>query len=316
MERKFKLIFGLTVLLGITQPTFAKEMRLVDSGSLYNKETKKIVFPQDKKIFEVNDANKDSSWDGYNVEYKGKKYFINSYDLIEPELYDRYIHENKVKVEFSTNNDIYNYVNFYNSNQYIENIVDNFCPEGNTDLEQLKEVMIELKKLNLRYAWSDDISQWDSIQYGYSACHGIAYLQKLLLDKTNVEYRVVLERPVNYIKEIEDPVSPAHIFLEVKIDDNWYAVDATQLLRKENSKEEMTYYDVQKAIDFMMSNILKSKVDYTKRSQGFFDIAINPEYPDVISRVSGTYKRNKKIKDDGFNAWFSSKTLNQFKKEM
>lgn len=315
MKKNLKVVLGLTFIMGLFQPVSAKEMRLVDSGYLFNKETKKIVFPQDKKIFEVNEENKDSSWDGYNVEYNGKKYFVNSEHLIDPDFYNRYLHETKVKLVPSSNDDVYRYVDFFNNNQYLRDIVDSFNPVGTSDLEQVREVMVCLKMLNLRYEWNNEISQWDSIQYGYSACHGIAYLQKLLLDKTDVEYRVVFEQPVNYEKNTIDRVSPAHILLEVKIDGKWYTLDATQLLRRDNQDGGISYEEAKHSIDYMLSKALLEESDYTNRSKGFYDIAIDSEYPDVVSRVSGTYRKNEKIKDDGFEAWYSSKKLDSFKED-
>lgn len=315
MKKNLKLVLGLTFIIGLLQPVSAKEMRLMDSGFLFNKENKKIVFPQDKKIFEVNEGNKDSSWDGYNVEYKGQKYFVNSEHLMDPDLYNRYLNETKVKLIPSSNDDVYRYVDFINRNEYLQNIIDNFAPVGFSDLEQVREVMICLKMLNLRYAWNDDISQWDSIQYGYSACHGIAYLQKLLLDKTDVEYRVVFEQPANYLKNTIDPVSPAHILLEVKINHKWYTMDATQLLRRDRQEGGVSYEEAKHSIDYMLSNALLEESNYKNRSKGFYDIAIDPEYPDVISKVSGTYRKNKKIRNDGFEAWYSSKSLGEFRKD-
>lgn len=314
--KKFKKI-GLLLGIGfmLVNNVSAKEMKLVDSGFLFNKETKKIVFPQDNEIFEVNEENKDSSWDGYNVEYKGQKYFVNSEHLIDPDLYNRYLNETKVKLIPSSNDDVYKYVDFLNNNKYLKNIVDEFEPASYSDLDQVREVMICLKMLNLRYAWNDDISQWDSIQYGYSACHGIAYLQKLLLDKTDVEYRVVFEQPANYLKNTIDPVSPAHILLEVKINHKWYTMDATQLLRRDRQEGGVSYEEAKQSIDYMLSNALLKESNYKNRFKGFYNIAIDPEYPDVISKVSGTYRKNKKIRNDGFEAWYSSKSLDEFIKD-
>ena len=308
--KKIGLLLGIGFML--VNNVSAKEMKLVDSGFLFNKETKKIVYPKDNRLFEVSECDKDSSWNGYNVEYKGQKYFVSSKNLVDPDLYNKYLSKNKVKMIPKSNNDIYNYVDFINTNQYLKNIVENFNPVSKSDLEQVKEVMIYIKMLNLRYAWNDEISQWNSIQYGYSACHGIAYLQKLLLDKTNLEYRVVFEEPVNYLENKVDPVSPAHIFLDVKIDGKFYSLDATQLLRGKNQESEVSFEQAKKSIDYMLSNILLQDADYTQKSKGHFKLVRDVSYPDVVSRVSGTYKQNRKIKDDGFDAWYSSKSLDEF----
>lgn len=315
MKKRTKALVGLVLLLGLTQTVSAKEMMLKNDGYLFEKETKKIIFPQDEKFFDVGEFNEDKEMEGYNVNYKGKKYLVLKKYFIEPELYSEYLEKYKVKQQASNNDSVYDYVGFTNTNQYIKEIIDNFYTSGTSDLEQIQDVMVYLKMLNLRYDLNSRNSQFNTIEYGYTACNGITYLQKLLLDKTNLKYRIVLENPANYERKEQDPVSPGHIYCEVQINGKWHAFDATELLKKERANENITYENAKNAIKHLLNNSLSREVDYSNKHSGYFAIAIDPNYPDVISRVSGTYRNNHKIEDNGFNAWFPSKTLNQFQKE-
>lgn len=315
MKKRTKALVGLVLLLGLTQTVSAKEMMLKNDGYLFEKETKKIVFPQDIKIFDVGEFNEDKEVEGYNVNYRGKKYLALKQFFIEPELYSKYLEQYKVIQQASNNDNVYDCVDFINTNQYIKEIVNNFYTNGTSDLEQIQDVMVYLTMLNLRYDLNSRKSQVNTIEDGYTACTGITYLQKLLLDKTNLKYRIVLENPANYEKKEQDPVSPGHIYCEVQVNGKWHAFDATELLKKERASENLTYEKAKKAISLTLNNSLSREVDYSNKYRGYFAIAIDPNYPDVISRVSGTYKNNHKIEDNGFNAWFPSKTLNQFQKE-
>lgn len=296
------LLLGIGCLL--VNNVSAKEMAVVRGGVLYDESNKKYLAVEEGT--RVNTVEGLENNKGYYVNYNNKKYFVQKCGLLDVETYskwEKYKEESKPKFKADDGNEAYELVNFKFDEPYFNAIVDNYKPSGKTEAQVFMNLMKYMADLDLTYRIIPSATQWETIKDGYTACHGGTYLQKLLLDKANLKYRMVFERPANYETEELDPLNPSHVYAEVQIDGKWVNADSTILFNKYDfrtkeitpkiKKDETTLYKI-------FLNNPKSCEDLEKVDKVVS--GSSKYYNDINYIVSGTYQTNKKVKDDGFSA--------------
>lgn len=303
--KKFKKI-GLLLGIGfmLVNNVSAKEMAVVRGGVLFDESNKKYLAVEEGT--RVNTIEGLENNKGYYVNYNNKKYFVQKCGLLDVETYskwEKYKEENKQKFKSGNGDEAFDFVNFKFDEPYFKEIVDNYKPSGKIDSQVFINLMKYMADLDLAYRMTPGASQWETIKDGYTACYGGTYLQKLLLDKANLKYRIVFERPANYETEEVDSLNPGHIYAEVQIDGKWVNAESTTLFNVYNSrtneikprikKDDATLYKI------YLSNP-KNCVDLEKVDKSVS--GSSKYYNDVCYVVSGTYQANEKVKDDGFSA--------------
>lgn len=300
MKKSFLLALGLGCLL--VNNVSAKEMVVTNEGLLFDEDNKTIVSIEEGT--KVNTIDKLETHKGYYVNHNNKKYFVPNFGLIEPEKYSEYknyVKSRKPKFKKEDIASVFETVDFKTNDEFVNRIVNEYKPSGKNEEEVFVNLMKYISDLDLNYNYIEKVSQIDTIKYGYTACHGIAYLQKQLLDKTNLKYRVVLETPYNYDKEIADPVSPRHIFNEVQINGKWIKADATELLNIYVDENKTTVCKVGKDNQYILNFLKGTERIYDDSVNISKSVGENKNYPDCYFKVSGTYQSGKNIEDNGFS---------------
>lgn len=300
--KKIGLLLGIGFML--VSNVSAKEMAVVRGGVLYDESNKKYLDVEEGTRVNTIEGLKNNN--GYYVNYNNKKYFVQKCGLLDVETYskwEKYKEENKPKFKSANGDEAFELVDFKFNEPYFNAIVDNYKPSGKTDSQVFINLMKYMADLDLTYRVIPGVSQWRTIKDGYTACYGGTYLQKLLLDKTNLKYRIVFERPANYETDEISYLDSSHIYAEVQIDGKWVNAESitlfnvydfnTKKIKPRIKKDESTLYKI------YLSNP-KSCEDLEK-----VDKAVSGSskyYNDAYYVVSGTYQANKKVKDDGFSA--------------
>lgn len=307
MKKIVILIFSLF----IVQNVYAKEMVATEGAYLFNEKTKKIIVIEEGTKVETLDNKTHPR--GYYIKHFGQEYYVPDFCLASEDDYNAYLKATKPKITHKSNNDIFEKVNVHINETWFNEIVDGYRPKGFSDKAVLENLMAYIKSLNLYYMFNSNIGQFSSIEKGYTACLGITFLQKELIDKTDLEYRIVLESPCNYKTEEIDPKSPRHIFMEVKIDGKWHNMDATNILRQKGKQDGPISLFAAKISNKALFNAMMDKdVDYNQKHFGKFFISVDEDYKDVVYDVSGTYKQGKKTDDSGFTVMYSRDKIFDF----
>ena len=296
--KKVGLLLGIGFML--VNNVSAKEMVITEKGILFDEENKTIVSVDEGT--KVNSIDGLENHKGYYVNYNNKKYFVPNDGLTSPENYsgyEEYVNSHKPKVTISSNNYVYEKVNFETNDPWIKKVVNNYKPVGKNDSEIFMNLNKYILGLNLKYQTGGSKDQLESMKDGYTACYGITCLQRLLLDKSNLKYRVVYSLPINYDTYEADPSNPRHIFMEVKVDGKWRLADGTYLQTNPKKVNQEKKDD-----KFLYDSFMKNERDYKNNIYARFNS--NKDFPDVEYLVSGTYQAGKKIEDNGFNAKHST----------
>lgn len=307
MKKIVILIFSFFMI----QNVWAKEMVAAEGTYLFNEKTKKIIIIEEGTKLETLDSKKHPR--GYYVTRFGQEYYVPGHCLASEEDYKAYLKATKPTIKNQSNDNVFNEVDVNLNKPWLEEIVEDYKPRGFSERAVLENLMAYIRSLNLYYSFDSNAGQFTSIENGYTACLGITFLQKELIDKTDLEYRIVLESPCNYKTEEIDPKSPRHIFMEVKVDGKWRNMDAVNMLRQKESKNQpATFFAAKRSNKALFNSLMEKEVDYENKHFGKFFIAINENYPDVLYDVSGTYKHGKKVEDSDFSVMYSREKIFDF----
>lgn len=280
---------------------------------LFNEKTKKIIIIDEGR--KLNTLDNKTHPRGYYVKHFGQEYYVPDFCLASEGDYKAYLKATKPKIKSQSNDDIFEHINCSFNKPWFREIVDGYNPRGFSEKALLENLMAYIRSLNMYYKFNSSISQFHSIEKGYTACLGVTFLQKELMDKTDLEYRIVLESPCNYKTEEIDPKSPRHIFMEVKVNGKWHNMDATNILRqKETTDKPMSLWAAKYSNKALFNSMMEKDVDYNNKHFGKFFISVNEDYKDVMYDVSGTYKRGKKLDDNGFSVMYSREKIFDFLK--
>lgn len=265
-------------------------------------ETQRSRFPEEKVIIKEyrakksNDGeiklykNNDNRWISYNKRvYKVNK----DKKFTEEQLkdYDKYSRPIIERIDGKEQSEV---LNRKVNNEKVLKIVDNYkVPSNSSDLDIFKSIVKYISELNLNYSQKNPNNQINNIEKGYTACLGITWLQKQLLDKSEIEYKIVSFRPYDFKTDKIDYSNNGHIMLYVKLDGKWYKSDMSDLITGK-SDDKIPYYG-------FVEEVLENEVDFKDNYYGLtFNYIKNNKYNDVIQIISPTMKNGKPIYDNGF----------------
>lgn len=265
-------------------------------------ETQRSRFPEEKVIIKEyrakksNDGeiklykNNDNRWISYNKRvYKVNK----DKKFTEEQLkdYDKYSRPIIERIDGKEQSEV---LNRKVNNEKVLKIVDNYkVPSNSSDLDIFKDIVKYISELNLNYSQKNPNNQINNIEKGYTACLGITWLQKQLLDKSEIEYKIVSFRPYDFKTDDIDYQNSGHIMLYVKLDGKWYKSDMSDLITGK-SDDKIPYYG-------FVEEVLENEVDFKDNYYGLtFNYIKNNKYNDVIQIISPTMKNGKSIYDNGF----------------
>ncbi|MDU2109011.1 MAG: hypothetical protein E7G36_00265 [Peptoniphilus rhinitidis] len=115
-----------------------------------------------------------------------------------------------------------------------------------------------------------------------------------------MKYRIVHEFPINYDTEEQDPYIPNHIFAEVQINGKWVNIESTSLFNKYDYEKKEIKYRVDKNVDTLYKMFLANSVSCDNPEKVGKIVRGSKYYKDVYFKVSGTYRKGKKVEDNGF----------------
>lgn len=266
-------------------------------------EARRSRFPEEKVIIKEYRAkkndngeiklykNNDDRW----VSYNKRVYKVNKdKKFTEKQLMD-YGQYSKPIIERVDGKEQSEVLNRKVNNKNVFKIVTNYHkpPNLTSDLDVFKSIVKYISELNLNYSQKNPNNQINNIEKGYTACLGITWLQKQLLDKTGIEYKIVSFRPYNFETNDIDYSNNGHILLYVKLDGKWYKSDMSDLITGK-SDDKIPYYG-------FVEEVLENEVDLKNNYYGLtFNYIKNNNYKDVIQIISPTMKKGKSIYDNGF----------------
>lgn len=288
--KKFFLGVLIVVILGVS----------IFIGERY--EARRSRFPEEKVIIKEyrakksNDVeiklykNNDNRWISYNKRvYKVNK----DKKFTEEQLkdYDKYSRPIIERIDGKEQSEV---LNRKVNNKKVLEIVDNYkVPSNSSDLDIFKSIVKYISELNLNYSQKNPNNQINNIEKGYTACLGITWLQKELLDKSEIEYKIVSFRPYDFKTDKIDYSNNGHIMLYVKLDGKWYKSDMSDLITGK-SDDKIPYYG-------FVEEVLENEIDFKDNYYGLtFNYIKNNNYKDVIQIISPTMKNGKSIYDNGF----------------
>lgn len=294
MQQIKKLYFLAFVALLFTNVS-AKTMVIVPGGTLFDEENKTFLdLPAGTRVNTINELENQK---GQYINFNNKRYFIPHFGLTELSTYESYEHykeKHQPKYKGRNTDNVFEAVNFTFNDQYFSDVVDGFTPNGDTEKEVLLSLIKYMADLDLTYRVFADKTQWDTIKNGYSACLGGTYLQRRLLDKTSLKYRIVREIPVNYDSEEVDPYRSRHIFCEVQVDGQWVKIDSTSLMNTYDFENQQIGSRISKKksdLEKMLFTHVRSVSEPDKIGKA---VKGNEYYKDVFFHMSGTYQQGKK----------------------
>lgn len=256
--------------------------------------------PDNEEIKFYKDAN--NKW----VTYNNRAYKVNKNKKFTVEDLRDYDEYSKPEVEFSKNFDQAKVLDRKYNSKYIDKIINNFSiSNSKSDIDKYKYIVQYISELNLNYSQKNPNKQIKNIEKGYTACLGITWLQKQLLDKTDVCYKIVSFRPYNFENNDIDYSNNGHIFLYVKLDNKWYKSDMSDLI-SDISGEKIPYYG-------FVEEVMESDVDFKDNYYGLtFNYIKNDKYKDVIQIVSPTMQNGKVVQNNGFNVKQRTETFGEY----
>lgn len=238
-------------------------------------------------------------------------YYIYNQGLIpfeKVEEYKKYLSERKclTKIKAKTN---------YNFNSYISDNADllgeytkDFVMSGKNDKEKLINILNYVNNKNLIYdkkdynleAYNHNNKQVTTLTQGMTECNGVTMLASYLMDKSNIEYRLVCSFDYNILKEEFAP-GPCHIYNEVKLNDKWYKVDFTDILWEEGA--------IAKPYPKLNERFFDSKFGLDEDFPSFTP-TINKDFPNRYFKTSKIFNPKKEVKDNcSYDYIWSGKTI-------
>ena len=255
--KKFFLGVLIVVILGVS----------IFIGERY--EARRSRFPEEKVIIKEyrakksNDVeiklykNNDNRWISYNKRvYKVNK----DKKFTEEQLkdYDKYSRPIIERIDGKEQSEV---LNRKVNNKKVLEIVDNYkVPSNSSDLDIFKSIVKYISELNLNYSQKNPNNQINNIEKGYTACLGITWLQKELLDKSEIEYKIVSFRPYDFKTDKIDYSNNGHIMLYVKLDGKWYKSDMSDLITGK-SDDKIPYYG-------FVEEVLENEIDFKDNYYG------------------------------------------------
>ncbi len=309
--KKIGLLLGIGFML--VNNVSAKEMAVASGGMLYDEENKTFLTVEEGT--RVNTIDGLETHKGYYVNYNNKKYFVQNDGLVDVSKYakwEEYKEARKPKYKGVNTDKSFEMVNFTFNEPRFNEIVDNYRPSGETESQVLMSLVKYISDLDLTYRLFPYTSQWETIKDGYTACYGGTYLEKNLLDKTNLKYRIVHEIPINYDTEEQDPYIPTHIFAEVQINGKWVNIESTSLFNKYDSENNEIKYRINKDVEALYGMFLANPVSCDNPEKVGKIVRGSKYYKDVYFKVSGTYRKGKKVEDNGFAVMVSINNSRDF----
>lgn len=142
-----------------------------------------------------------------------------------------------------------------------------------------------------------------------TACGGITTILVNLLDKTEIPYRVVIERSGNYVKEKESKLI-GHIYPEVKINNKWLVLDSSHFTRNISQREGFITYEVsKKRYSAITQKILETERKYNNNIQITNILATDSDNEDLRFRVGNIYLKGQEQDKSGFVLYLNKITL-------
>lgn len=313
MQKK-SLKLGLSIVfLMLMQPTYARTMIGTGCGVLIDPQTNKLVKYLDigEKVNTINEKEKNPI-----INYNGKDYKINMSGLISEEDYKEYLEKYAPKYRYLDDEPM---KELEPIDKYLEirQFVANFQPKGKIQEEQLREVISYMGTYNLGFGVRTNQTQLETIETEHiSACGGITSILVRLLDKTDLKYRVVVERSGNYEKETESHLV-GHIYPEVRVNSKWLSVDSSIFTSHPDlEKERIEYKNSERKYSAITKQIIENERIYNNHINLVNTLKTDSENKDLRLRVGNTYLKGKKVEDSGFVLYINNKTLLTFVKEI
>lgn len=238
-------------------------------------------------------------------------YYLNNQGLIpfdKAKEYKEYLSENRGLTKIKAKRK-------YNFNSYIEKNIEmlnmytkDFVMSGKNDKEKLINILNYVNDKNLIYdkkdynleAYNHNNKQVTTLTQGMTKCNGVTMLASYLMDKSNIEYRLVCAFDYNISKE-EFASGPCHIYNEVKLDNTWYKVDFTKILSDRGAIAK-PYYKINENF-FNASFGLEEDVPS-------FEHALNKNYPNKYFKVSKIFNPKEKLENNcSYDYIWSGKTI-------
>lgn len=304
-KKSFKVGLGIVFLM-LAQPTYAQEMVGTGYDMLINTKTNKPVkyLARNEKVNKIGGTR-----DSPIITYNGKTYKIGGAGVMTLDENKEYLENYAPKYRY-LDRDPRTELESIESYPEIKEFVENFKPKGNTLEEQLKDVIAYMGTYNLKFGAKGNESQLATIETDHmTACGGITTILVNLLDKTEIPYRVVIERSGNYAKEKESKLI-GHIYPEVKINSKWLVLDSSHFTRDINQREGFITYEMsKKRYSAITQKILGTERNYNNNIQITNILATDSDNEDLRFRVGNTYLKGQEQDKSGFVLYLNKITL-------
>lgn len=274
---------------------------IVFSNEVNNKDIRYVTLSGDYPVYDKRYKFIEKTKFGNNAEVN-----LNKVALIDEDIYYKankdgkivYIPEDSI-IDKNTIKEYMNYIkpkyDILNSNlELYDNNSKEFLKCYNLDIninlsdnEKLKEIINKILKLNLKYENSEIEDLSKNLGLGKTNCEGISLIQRKLLDKTGITYRVIYQHPINLeTKKISEEI-PGHVSIEVKINNKWYEFEGTDIIGRQDIKNNTA--------DKIYNSILASEIK-TEKDRNIL-VEHNNEYNGTIFMVSSPRVNGKYLGD-------------------
>ena len=216
--KKIGLLLGIGFML--VNNVSAKEMAVASGGMLYDEENKTFLTVEEGT--RVNTIDGLETHKGYYVNYNNKKYFVQNDGLVDVSKcakWEEYKEVRKPKYKAVNTDKSFEMVNFTFNEPWFNEIVNNYRPSGETESQVLMSLVKYISDLDLTYRLFPYTSQWETIEDGYTACHGGTY--PVSCDNPEKVGKIV--RGSKYYKDVYFKVSGTYRKGK-KVEDNGFAV--------------------------------------------------------------------------------------------
>lgn len=157
-----------------------------------------------------------------------------------------------------------------------------------SQLDQLEDIIRHIKSLNLEYGDFYANELVNNLKDNKVNCVGIASIQRLLLDKSDITYRIVYENPFNIKTREISKSMPGHVNIEILLGDTWHVFEGTYILNGSDMDDPNTdeIIDLIKRSKIIKEEIRNPSVEHDKNSVDTLYIISSP-------RKQGKYKDDK-----------------------
>lgn len=305
--QKSSLKLGLSIVfLSLIQHIYAQEMLGTGYGMLIDLKTNKPIryLVRNEKVNNIGGTREKPI-----INYNGVTYKIDGVGVITTDENNNYLENYAPKYRYLDNDPIKELESIEKYPE-IKEFVENFKPKGNNQEEQLKEVIAYMGTYNLNFGTKIHKSQLETIVTDHmSACGGITSILVELLNKTEIPYRIIVERSGNYYTETESSLV-GHIYPEVKINNKWLVLDSSHFTRNEQKRVGfITYEKSKKQYSAVTQQILETERKYDTNLQIANILETDLSNKDLRIRVGNTYLKEKEKDKDGFVVYLNNTTL-------